>query len=119
MKQIDAPGKLFQLRLNGNFERYDGKTVEFLFDLDQKLLVLAGQFVVHATPESECVDIHYAGRLDPHDPPYTSYTFHLSQAHVSSTVRANKPGSKVDFLIERPLWSRECERNAFEDRVSA
>jgi len=115
MKQVVTPGKLFRLEPNRHYEKYDGKTVEFLFDLDGRLVLLSGEFVTHVTHEFECVDIHYTGRLDPHDPPYAYYVFHVSRAHLRSLVAANRPGSKVDFLMERPLITSECVRNMFED----
>jgi hypothetical protein len=119
MKQVAAPAKLFRLPPNRLCEKYDGKTVEFIFDLDGKLVLLTGQFVTDVGPEFECVDVHYAGRLDPHDPPYAYYVFHLSRAHLRSTVPASKPGSKVDFLMERPLVACECLRSDFEDWTAA
>jgi hypothetical protein len=115
MKQTAVPGKLFRLEPNGHWEKYDGKTVEFIFDLDGRLLLLTGQFVTYYGREFECVDIHYAGRLDPQDPPYAYYVFHLSRAHLRSTVAASKPGATVDFLMERPLVARGCVRGTFED----
>lgn len=111
MKQ-PVRGKLFQLNPNLARQKYDGKTVEFIYELDEELLLLTGQFVVDTAPDYERVDIHFAGRLDPVDPPYTYYVFHLSQAHLKSTHAAKKPGAKVDFLMERPLWSRQCVKEA-------
>jgi hypothetical protein len=116
MKQFDAPGKLFRLEPNRHWEKYDGKTVEFILDLDGKLLLLTGRFITHAEPEFECVDIHYAGRIAPYDPPYGCYVFHLSKAHLRSTVATDQSGSnKADFLMERPLVPRESVRSRSGD----
>lgn len=106
MKHI-TPEKMFHSEPDINSDVFDGKTVEFLFDQDQTLLLLTGRFVVQSGPNYERMDIHYTGRLDPFDPPHPCYVFQLSQAHLESTVRVNKPGSKVDFLMERPLWRHE------------
>ena len=119
MKQTDTPGKSFRLELNRNCGRYDGKSVEFIYDLDGNLLLLTGQFGVHITPEFGCLDIHYTGRLHPFDPPCSEYVFHLSQAHLKSTVAATKPGSKADFLMERPLLACECVKSDFADRIAS
>jgi hypothetical protein len=115
MKQVAAPGKLFRLEPNSHWEKYEGKTVEFIFDLDGKLVVLTGRFVTCGGPEFECIDILYAGRLDPRDPPYTHYVLHLSRAHLRSTVPARRPGATVDFLMEKPLAARQCARRTFDD----
>jgi hypothetical protein len=106
MKQSDAPGKLFRLKPDRSSLNYDGKTVEFLYDLDGRLLLLTGHFVVRLRPQP---DIRYTGRLNPHDPPGSDYWFHLSEAHLRSTVPA-KPGSQVDYLMEKPLLARECAK---------
>ena len=117
MKQLDAGRKLFQVKPNSPCEQYDRKTVEFIYELDEKLILLTGRFAVRNKTENECVDIHFDGQLDPVDPPGTYYVFHLSQAHLNSTHPAKVPGAKVDFLMERPLWSRECVKEATtEDR---
>jgi hypothetical protein len=118
MKQIDVPGKLFRLQPNRYCDTYEGKTVEFIYDLDGKLVLLIGRFMTRIRLGLECLDIHYTGRLDPHDKPQTSYVFQLSRAHLRSTVPADKPGSTVDFLMERPLLARECMKSAFEDERS-
>jgi hypothetical protein len=108
MKQAHAPAKFFER--NRSCLRYDGKTVEFLYDLGGKLLLLTGRFVADLTSDLRSLDIHYNGRLDPHDPPFSDYCFHLSEAHLRSTVPATKPGSQVDFLMETPLPARACIR---------
>ena len=115
MKQHNG-GELFQLTPNHAGQKYDRKTVEFIYELDEELLVLTGQFVVDTTPDYERVDIRFAGRLDPVDPPCTYYVFHLSPAHLKSTHPSKRPGSKVDFLMERPLWSHECVKEAISSR---
>lgn len=77
--------------------------MEFLYDAEEKLLLLTGQFLAHLTSEFDCVVIHYSGRLDPHDPPCSDYVFHVSKAHLRSTSPATRFDSRVDFLMERPL----------------
>src|SRR5216684_6991628 len=108
MNPVKPPEKLFQLSPDHNHEKYDSKTVEFIYDSDGTLLVLTGRFVVHIEPKYECVDIHYAGRLDPLDPPYANYVFHVSDADLRSAVPARKPGSSANFLLDRPLWPSGC-----------
>src|SRR5579872_3607233 len=103
MKRAITPGKLFRPKRTSDWARFNGKTVEFLFDREGKLFLLKGEFVVHAARYAQRVDIHYAGRLDPHDPPYSEYLFRLSRAHLRSAVAATRPGSQVDFLMEKPL----------------
>jgi hypothetical protein len=111
MKQIEAPAKPIYLKPDPNSLRYDRRTVEFLCDLGSELLLLTGRFVVGVVRGLEHVDIHYKGRLDPRDPPCSDYCFHLSEAHLRSTVPATRPGSQVDFLMEKPLlphdWIRQ------------
>ena len=115
MKQLDAPGKPFRLEPNDHCEKYDGKMVEFIYDRDGKLMVLTGRFVTHLSAEFELVDIHYAGRLDPRDPPYVYYVFHISRGHLRSTAPAGRAGSRADFLMEKPLSVGDCVRGACED----
>ena len=108
MKQLESLEKLFQLQPDNNGEKYERKTVEFIYDLGGKLLLLTGKIVVISSPEFEFVNIHYTGRLDRQDLACTDYVFHVSQAHLGSMVPARKPGSRADFLTERPLGSRVC-----------
>ena len=115
MKQTEALKQLFQLKPDHNTEKYGSKTVEFIYDLGEQLLLLTGRFVVHSWQEFDSVDIHYTGRLDPLDRPYTSYVFHLSQAHLRSTVPARKLGSKAEFLMERPLCPDQCVKSRIDD----
>ena len=104
MKLPAAFREMFHLVRTGDNAKYDGKTVEFIFDQDRALSLLTGRFVVHSGPNHESMDIYYIGRLDPQDPPLACYVFQLSRAHLESTIRPNKPGAKVDFIMERPLW---------------
>jgi hypothetical protein len=104
MKQPATHREMFHLVQNADSTKYDGKTVEFIFDRDRALSLLTGRFVFHSGPNHESMDIYYIGRLDPLDPPFACYVFQLSRAHLESTIRANKPGAKVDFIMERPLW---------------
>lgn len=95
---------MFHFLPNADSAMYDGKTVEFIFDQDRTLSLLTGRFVMQSGPDHESMDIYYIGRLNPFDPPRACYVFQLSRAHLESTIRANKPGAKVDFIMERPLW---------------
>jgi len=115
MKHVATHQKMFHLKPNFDRALYDGKTVEFMFDQERALLLLTGRFVLQSGPNYECMDIHYCGRLDPLDPPEASYVFQLSQAHLESTVPASKSGAKVDFLMERPVWHRDCLNDAVGD----
>jgi hypothetical protein len=117
MKQTEALEQLFQLKPDHNGEKYGNKTVEFIYDSGGTLLLLTGQFVVQSRPEFEAVDIYYTGRLDPLDLPCTYYVFHLSQAHLRSTAPARRPGSRADFVMERPLWLRECVKTNLDDHI--
>jgi hypothetical protein len=108
MKHLNTNQKLLHSKPNTDRATYDGKTVEFIFDQGRALLLLTGRFVFQSRPDYECIDIRYNGQLHPLDPPQASYVFQLSQAHLESTVPATKPGSTVDFLMERPLWRRDC-----------
>jgi hypothetical protein len=112
MRHAKTPQKPFQLSPGRDYEKYDGKTVEFICDSDGALLVLTGRFVVHIGPKYQCVDIHYAGRLDPLDPPYANYVFHVSDADLRSAIPARNLGSPANFLLERPLWSSGCRKLA-------
>jgi hypothetical protein len=114
MKVLDTPEKLFRLSPNQYCEGLNGKTVQFLYDLNGSVVESTGELIVHVNPEFERVDIH-TGPLYPFDPPYSYYELHLCQEHVRSLVPA-KPGSKVDLVMERPLWSRECVKRTFNDR---
>src|SRR5215813_2809799 len=104
MKHFAIQEETFHLGPNAVSAKYDGKTVEFIFDQQRALSLLIGRFVIQSGPDYESMDIYYTGRLDPFDPPHACYVFEVSQAHLESTVRANKPGAKVDFIMERPLW---------------
>jgi hypothetical protein len=115
MKHIDTNQKLLHSKPNIDRAMYDGKTVEFIFDQGIALLLLTGRFVFQSRPNYERIDVLYTGRLDPLDPPQASYVFQLYQAHLASTVPAGKPGAKVDFLMERPLWRRDCLNQAFAE----
>ena len=117
MKQTAALEQLFQLNPDHNREKYAGKTVEFIYDLGGKLLLLTGQLVVHNWPEFESVDIHYTDRLVPLDLPCTHYIFHLSQAHLRSVVPARKPGSRADFLMEKALSPRQCVKASSDEPI--
>jgi hypothetical protein len=117
MKQMESLEELFQLQPDHNGEKYEQKTVEFIYDLGGQLLLLTGQIVVNSSPKSECVNIHYTGRLDRHDLPCTDYVFHVSQAHLGSMVPARTPGSRADFLMERPLGSRVCVKTRLDDHT--
>ena len=75
MKQMESLEELFQLQPDHNGEKYERKTVEFIYDLGGQLLLLTGQIVVNSSPEFECVNIQYTGRLDRHDLPCTDYVF--------------------------------------------
>lgn len=114
MRTIAAPGKVFRSVSSCESRKYDGKTVEFIFDLDGKLFLLSGRFVAHHGTGFETLELHYAGRLAPQDPPGATYVFRVSQAHLRSTAPAAKPGAKVDFLMDKPL-GRARARGAFEE----
>lgn len=107
MKRVDDLDKLLRLQPDHISDQFDGKTVEFICDLGGNLLLLTGQFAVRISQEFSGVDIHYSGRLDPLDPPHSHYVFHLSQAHLRSTIPARKPGSMVDYLMEKSLSRHE------------
>ncbi len=103
MKPVAALEKVSRWQPNGDCEKYDGKTVEFLYDQGGRLMLLSGQIAVLLKPKFETVEIHYTGRLDPQDPPYSSYVFRVSQAHLRSAVPAARQGTKVDLFMEKPL----------------
>src|SRR6266481_1389974 len=103
MKPSATNENMFHLQADIDTALYDGRTVEFIFEQDRGLMLLTGRFVVERGPDYEYLDIHYTGRLDPFDPRHSCYIFQLSRAHLESTIRANKPARKVDFLMERPL----------------
>ena len=90
----------------------EGKWVEFLFDLEGRLLLLTGEFVRHSGQRIELIDILYTGRLAPIDPPATQYLFHLSKSHLRSTAPSTRRGSKADFVMEKPVLASECDKVA-------
>src|SRR5215471_18623935 len=108
MKLGIAPEKLFQLKAARHCSQFDGKTVEFFYELEGNLVLLTGRLVLHASDGRESVFLHYIGRLASGDPLRSSYTFRLSQAHLKSIFPAAKPGSKMSLLMERPLLPRDC-----------
>jgi len=119
MKSVaSGPGKS-RLKPTSRTQRYGGKSVEFLYDWNGQLLLLTGRFVARArvSDGGEHVDLHYTGRLDPHDQPATDYIFRLSSAHLRSTVRAIRPGAKADFVMEKPLLACDCITRASEFRA--
>jgi hypothetical protein len=119
MKQTAPPTKLSHLDENRSRMLYDGKTVEFLYDLGGKLLLLTGRFMVRLANQLHQIEIQYTGRLHPHDPPCSDYRFQVSEPHLRSTVAATKPGSPVEFVIETPLRSDECARLETWDSAAA
>lgn len=88
-------------------ETYVGKTVEFLFEVNGRLLLLTGEFAA-ITGAAEAVCIHYTGRLHANDHPASEYLFQLTQAHLRSTRPATRPAARVDFLMEQPLIAYDC-----------
>jgi hypothetical protein len=92
----------------------EGKWVEFLLELEGRLLLLTGEFVRHSDRPLESLDILYTGRLAPIDPPASQYLFHLSKSHLRSTVPSTRTGSKADFVMEKPVLASECDRVADE-----
>src|SRR5579859_5956552 len=90
MKSADVVEKGFRSRPDHSWERYDGKPVEFLYEVDGKLKLLTGQLLVHPLPERQCIDVHYAGRLGLNDPPCSSYLFHVSGASAFRGARKQR-----------------------------
>ena len=112
MKPALANEKSSSPRLGLNRLGLDGKWVEFLFDLEGRLLLLTGKFVRRPGQATESMDILYTGRVAPIDPPASQYLFHLSKSHLRSTVPSTRMGSKADFVMEKPLLASECDRLA-------
>jgi hypothetical protein len=110
MKPALGSQKRFRVARTNYCAAYDGKNVEFLYELEGKLLLLTGELVVHLTPDSERVHIHYPGRLDPHDPPGTEYFFRLSQAHLRSLTSTTASHWPIDYLMDRALHPKDCVR---------
>jgi hypothetical protein len=118
MKRAVTSGKWFGSKTTDDCTRFDGKTVEFLFDREGKLQLLTGEFVVHATRGAQYVEVHYTGRLDPNDSPFSDYLFRLSPAHLRSAFATTRPGSQVDFLMEKPLLFTTCVKlESWEQRA--
>jgi hypothetical protein len=90
----------------------EGKWVEFLFDLEGRLLLLTGEFVRRPGQSVDSMDILYTGRLAPIDPPASQYLFHLSKSHLRSAAPSTRMGSKADFVMEKPVQASECDRVA-------
>jgi hypothetical protein len=119
MKSVASGPEKSRLKPTSRTQRYGGKSVEFLYDWNEQLLLLTGRFVARArgSDGGEHLDLHYTGRLDPHDQPATDYIFRLSSAHLRSTVRAARPGAKADFVMEKPLLACDCITRASEFRA--
>jgi hypothetical protein len=43
----------------------------------------------------------------------------MIEGKFKSTVAATKPGSKADFLMEKPLLACECVKSDFADRIAS
>jgi hypothetical protein len=91
-------------RLAGK-ECFPGKRVEFLCDLNGKLLLLTGTFVA-PSEQSGRPEIHYTGRIDPRDLPLSEYVFQLSATHLSSVVPTKDPSARAEYFMEKPLQLR-------------
>ncbi len=86
-------------------QRFHGKRVEFLCDLNGKLLLLTGQFVL-TSEQSQHLEIHYTGRINPRDLPLSEYVFRLKATHLSSVVATKDPSARADYFMENPLQLR-------------
>jgi hypothetical protein len=112
MKPALADEKTWTPKLGLDPPGLEGKWVEFLFEVEGKLLLLTGEFVRHSDRPTDSMDILYTGRLAPIDPPASQYRFHLSKSHLGSTAPAMRTGSKADFVMEKPVFASECDRVA-------
>jgi hypothetical protein len=86
-------------------ESFHGKRVEFLCDLNGKLLLLTGKFVV-PSEQTRRMEIHYTGRIDPRDLPLSEYVFRLSATHLSSVVPTKDASARAEYFMEKPLQCR-------------
>jgi len=86
-------------------QSFHGKRVEFLCDLNGKLLLLTGQFVL-TSEQSQHLEIHYTGRINPRDLPLSEYVFRLSATHLSSVVATKDPSARANYFMEKPLQLR-------------
>ena len=84
---------------------FHGKRVEFLCDLNGKLLLLSGTFVV-SSDQSQSPEIYYTGRLDPRDLPLSEYVFRLSTSHLDSVVPTKDPLARAEYFMEQPVQAR-------------
>jgi hypothetical protein len=94
----------FPLKPAGYVEKYEGKTVEFLHDVEKTMFRLQGKFIVRQRDDREFVEIDFIGPLRIDDPPERIYRFKLQQEHVDS-IRPGSPGRSA-FLMEIPLLER-------------
>jgi len=86
-------------------QSFHGKRVEFLCELNGKLLLLAGQFIL-TSEQGQHLEIHYTGRINPRDLPLSEYVFRLSATHLSSVVATKDPSARADYFMEKPLQLR-------------
>ena len=90
--------------------RISGKSVEFLCEVEGRLLLLTGRFFCLGNPDRESVVVRYTGRLGHRDAASSDYVFPVSSFHLRSTIPATRAGAFADFLMERPLKFTDSSR---------
>ncbi len=97
---------------------FHGKRVEFLCDLNGKLLLLSGNFVV-SSDQSHSPEIHYTGRLDPRDLPLSEYVFRLNTSHLDSVVPTKDRSARAEYFMEQPVQARLSLTKDFARRAES
>ena len=90
--------------------RISGKSVEFLCEVEGRLLLLTGHFLCLGNPGRESVVVRYTGRLGRIDGASSDYVFPVSSFHLRSTIPVTRAGAFADFHMETPLKFSDCSR---------
>jgi hypothetical protein len=97
--------KRFPVVVSGDFySRHQSKRVLFRYEIDGKLVAMAGTFEIHKDSRAYHVCVVCPSFRFPSDPPNCyGRLVYLSQAHTDSIIPDNVVGSEVDFVIQLPF----------------